>query len=126
MMVIFNAERFGLATLHQLRGRIGRNDLESKCILISDKEAERLKVLTESDDGFYISEMDFKLRGEGDLFGTRQSGDMTFKIANLATDIKLVSTINVDSSDFVKENVHNGFEDYPLYYEEKQKLSHID
>ena len=126
MMVIFNAERFGLATLHQLRGRIGRNSLESKCVLISDKSSKRLEVLTESDDGFYISEMDFKLRGEGDLFGTRQSGDMTFKIANLSTDIKLVSKINVDSNDFVKENVDNNFRDYPLYYEEKQKLSHID
>ena len=70
--------------------------------------------------------MDFKLRGEGDLFGTRQSGDMTFKIANLSTDIKLVSKINVDSNDFVKENIENNFRDYPLYYEEKQKLSHID
>ena len=126
MMVIFNAERFGLATLHQLRGRIGRNSLESKCVLISDKQSKRLEVLTESDDGFYISEMDFKLRGEGDLFGTRQSGDMTFKIANLSTDIKLVSKINVDSNDFVKENIENNFRDYPLYYEEKQKLSHID
>ena len=126
MMVIFNAERFGLATLHQLRGRIGRNALESKCILVSDKQSKRLEVLTESDDGFYISEMDFKLRGEGDLFGTRQSGDMTFKIANLQTDIKLVSTVNVDSSEFIKENIKNNFENYDLYAAIEEELSHID
>ena len=63
MIVIFNAERFGLATLHQLRGRVGRSDLESKCLLISDSDTKRLKVLEESNDGFYISEMDFKMRG---------------------------------------------------------------
>ena len=126
MMVIFNAERFGLATLHQLRGRIGRNALESKCVLISDKPSKRLEVLTESDDGFYISEMDFKLRGEGDLFGTRQSGDMTFKIANLSTDIKLVSTVNVDSKDFVKDNMDEDFVEFPLYQDLKKELLHID
>ena len=81
MIVIFNAERFGLATLHQLRGRIGRNDIESKCILISDYDTPRLKILEESEDGFYISEKDFELRGAGDLFGVKQSGDMVFKIA---------------------------------------------
>ena len=82
--------------------------------------------MTESDDGFYISEMDFKLRGEGDLFGTRQSGDMTFKIANLQTDIKLVSTVNVDSSEFIKENIKNNFENYDLYAAIEEELSHID
>ena len=86
MMCIFNAERFGLATLHQLRGRVGRNSIESKCILISDKDTERLKVMEESNDGFYISERDFELRGSGDLFGVRQSGDMVFKIADLRSD----------------------------------------
>ena len=72
MIVIFDAERFGLATLHQLRGRIGRNDMESKCILIGSKNNKRLKVLSESDDGFYISEKDFELRGEGELFGEKK------------------------------------------------------
>lgn len=126
LMVIFNAERFGLATLHQLRGRIGRNALESKCILISDKESERLKVLTKSNDGFYISEMDFKLRGEGDLFGTRQSGDMIFKIASLRDDIKLLSIVNNESAKFIKENINNSFKDYPLYENLAYSLNHID
>ena len=104
MMVIFNAERFGLATLHQLRGRIGRNDLESKCILISDYDTPRLKILEESNDGFYISEKDFELRGSGDLFGVKQSGDMDFKIANMKNDFKILQQCSLDSKEFL-ENV---------------------
>ena len=104
MMVVFNAERFGLATLHQLRGRIGRSDLDSKCILISDLDTPRLKVLEESSDGFYISEKDFELRGSGDLFGVRQSGDMTFKIANIKTDLKILMKCKEDAELFLKDN----------------------
>ena len=126
MMVIFNAERFGLATIHQLRGRIGRNSLESKCILISDKNSERLKVLVESNDGFYISEQDFKLRGEGDLFGVRQSGDMIFKLANIVQDAKILSQANVDSAKFISKNKHNNFSDYPQYESIMESLKHID
>lgn len=126
MMVIFNAERFGLASMHQLRGRIGRNSLESKCILVSDKNAERLKVLCESSDGFYISEEDFKMRGEGDLFGVRQSGDMVFKMANLKTDMRLLTLANVDSSEFIKNESENEFEDYPHYRRVIEELGHID
>lgn len=111
MMVIFNAERFGLATLHQLRGRIGRNDLESKCILISDYDTPRLKILEESNDGFYISEKDFELRGSGDLFGVKQSGDMNFKIANMKTDFKILQQCALDSKEFL-ENVY--LNKYPI------------
>ena len=103
MMVIFNAERFGLATLHQLRGRVGRNELDSYCYLISNYEKERLSVLQESNDGFYISQKDFELRGEGDLFGNRQSGDMTFKIANLQRDYKVLVQAKKDSHEYLKE-----------------------
>lgn len=112
LMVIFNAERFGLATLHQLRGRIGRNNLESKCLLISDYEIERLKVLEESNNGFYISEKDFELRGSGDLFGVKQSGDMNFKIANLKRDIKIFKKCNEDSLEFLKDHLQE-IEKYP-------------
>jgi len=126
MMVIFNAERFGLATIHQLRGRIGRNSLESKCIMISDKESERLKVLTESTDGFYISEMDFKLRGEGDLFGVRQSGDMVFTIANLKDDMKILTQANIDSAKFIKENIENNFVNHPHFLTIIEELKHLD
>lgn len=105
MIVIFNAERFGLATLHQLRGRIGRNDIESKCILISDYDTPRLKILEESEDGFYISEKDFELRGAGDLFGVKQSGDMVFKIANLNKDFKILKKCSEDSLNFLNKHI---------------------
>lgn len=108
MMVIFNAERFGLATLHQLRGRVGRNDMQSYCYLISDYDAERLKVLEESNDGFYISEQDFKLRGGGDIFGIRQSGEQSFKITNLNRDYKILMQCKSDAEEFLKnKNLDN-------------------
>ena len=113
MIVIFNAERFGLATLHQLRGRIGRNDIESKCILISDYDTPRLKILEESEDGFYISEKDFELRGAGDLFGIKQSGDMVFKIANLNKDFKILKKCSEDSLNFLKKHI-NEIDKYPI------------
>lgn len=113
MIVIFNAERFGLATLHQLRGRIGRNDIESKCILISDYDTPRLKILEESEDGFYISEKDFELRGAGDLFGVKQSGDMIFKIANLNKDFKILKKCSEDSLNFLNKHI-NEIDKYPI------------
>lgn len=113
MIVIFNAERFGLATLHQLRGRIGRNDIESKCILISDYDTPRLKILEESEDGFYISEKDFELRGAGDLFGIKQSGDMVFKIANLNNDFKILKKCSEDSLNFLNKHI-NEIDKFPI------------
>ena len=104
MMVIFDANRFGLSTLHQLRGRVGRGSIESKCILISKVETERLSILEKTNDGFVIAEEDFKLRGSGDLFGTKQSGDMNFKIANLKEDYKILVEANKDAKDFWKKN----------------------
>lgn len=119
MMVIFNAERFGLATLHQLRGRVGRNDMQSYCYLISDYDAERLKVLEESNDGFYISEQDFKLRGGGDIFGIRQSGEQSFKIANLNRDYKILMQCKSDAEEFLKsKNLDN-------YKEQKEILENL-
>ena len=125
-MVIFNAERFGLATLHQLRGRVGRNSYQSKCMLISDKETERLNVLEESNDGFYISEQDFKLRGSGDLFGIRQSGDMVFKIANLQQDFKILLQCKKDSEEFIENNLENDFSNYSYYKHILQELMNND
>ena len=122
VITIFNAERFGLATLHQLRGRVGRNDLQSYCYLLSDKDSERLNVLCESNDGFYISEKDFELRGSGDLFGTRQSGDMVFKIANLQTDYKILLQCKKDSEEFIQDNIETNFRDYEYYKEISNKI----
>ncbi len=114
-MVIFNAERFGLATLHQLRGRVGRNSLQSYCMLISDKESDRLNVMCESNDGFYISEQDLKLRGSGDLFGTKQHGDMVFRISDIIKDSRILLQCKKDSEEFILNNIENNFRDYKYY-----------
>ncbi len=101
MIVIFDANRFGLSTLHQLRGRVGRGDISSKCLLISDVDAKRLKIMETTHDGFEISEEDFKLRGHGDLFGTKQSGDMMFKIADVRSDYKILVQARDDSNEYL-------------------------
>ena len=103
-MVIFNAEMFGLATLHQLRGRVGRNDLDCNCYLISDSDTKRLKVLEESNDGFYISEQDYKMRNEGDILGTKQSGTISFKIADIIRDSNILLHAKKDSEEFINSN----------------------
>lgn len=105
MMVIHNANLFGLSTLHQLRGRVGRNEFESFCILIGDKKNSRLKIMESTTNGFIISEEDFKLRGSGDLFGVRQSGDMLFKIADLKKDYKILLQAKKDSDEFLDNNI---------------------
>ena len=103
MMVIYDAYRFGLSALHQLRGRVGRNSLQSYCVLISNRETERLKVLTTTNDGFKVSEEDFKLRGSGDLFGQRQSGDMQFNLADLKRDFDILVKAKEDSEELLKK-----------------------
>ena len=105
VITIFDSYRFGLSALHQLRGRVGRSNLESYCVLISSKETERLNVLTQTTDGFKISEEDFKLRGSGDLFGIRQSGDMNFKLADLKNDYNILLKAKEDSDYFIKNNL---------------------
>ena len=112
MMIIYDANRFGLATLHQLRGRVGRNDFQSYCYLICNDKTPRLKVLEESNDGFYISEKDFELRGEGDLFGIKQSGDMAFKLGDIRKNNKILLQARQDSLDYI-----NNFDDN-IYYKE--------
>ena len=107
MIVIFDSYRFGLSALHQLRGRVGRNDLDSYCILISDRETKRLEVLTKTNDGFKVSEEDFKLRGGGDIFGVRQSGDMNFKLADIKNDYNLLLRTKEDSETFMKSKEYD-------------------
>ena len=106
VITIFDSYRFGLSALHQLRGRVGRSNLESYCVLISSKETERLNVLTKTTDGFKISEEDFKLRGSGDLFGIRQSGDMNFKLADLKNDYNMLLKAKEDSDYFIKNDLN--------------------
>ena len=125
-IVIFNAERFGLSTLHQLRGRVGRNDKTSYCIMISNYDKERLNVLLSSTDGFYISEKDFELRGSGNIFGTKQSGEMDFKIANITRDIKILKQANIDSKEFIEQNINNNFTNYSHYQNIIKQINFID
>ncbi len=98
VMMIENAERFGLAQLHQLRGRVGRGKHQSYCIMVncSDKDGtqERLDIMNKSNDGFFIASEDLKLRGPGDIFGFRQSGDLEFKLADVFTDANLLKTVS--------------------------------
>ena len=123
VMVIFDADRFGLATIHQLRGRVGRNNIDSYCYLISDKEIERLKVLEDSNDGFYIAEKDLELRGEGDLFGTMQSGVKTFKIANLKTDLKIMMQAKSDSEEYLKSGLYKNNMNYKKIVRDLERLN---
>ena len=94
VMMIENAERYGLAQLHQLRGRVGRGQAQSYCMFMNVKKSkqsvERLKVLEESNDGFFIAEQDLKLRGPGEFFGVRQSGDLNFKYADIYTNADML------------------------------------
>ncbi|MDD4831822.1 MAG: ATP-dependent DNA helicase RecG [Bacilli bacterium] len=114
MMVIHDADMFGLSTLHQLRGRVGRSDLQSYCILIGSKDNERLHIMESETDGFKISEKDFELRGSGDLFGIRQSGDLSFKIADIRKDFKILLKAKEDSLNLLSNKDIN---DYPLLKE---------
>ncbi|WP_430791404.1 ATP-dependent DNA helicase RecG [Virgibacillus flavescens] len=108
VMVIYDAERFGLSQLHQLRGRVGRSDKQSYCILIADPKGEvgkeRMKIMTETNNGFELSEQDLKLRGPGDFFGKKQSGLPEFKVADMIHDYKALETARADAQDIIESN----------------------
>ena len=107
VMMVENAERFGLAQLHQLRGRVGRGDAQSYCIFVqsgkSQSAKERLEILVKSNDGFYIASEDLKLRGPGDMFGIRQSGLMDFHIADLYEDTDLLKMAGECAKKYVND-----------------------
>jgi ATP-dependent DNA helicase RecG len=111
VMVIEHAERFGLAQLHQLRGRIGRGDAESNCLLLyaqplSETAKARLKIMRETEDGFVIAEEDLKLRGAGELLGTRQSGMAEFRMADLTSHSELLAMARDDAALFLQRDPH--------------------
>lgn len=100
VMMIEDAQRFGLAQLHQLRGRVGRSDMQSYCIMINTSESKeskkRLEILNQSNDGFYIAREDLKLRGQGDFFGVRQSGEMEFAVGDIFSDADILQEASED------------------------------
>ena len=122
IMVIENSERFGLAQLHQLRGRVGRGEYKSYCILKFEGKGkvvqERMKIMCQTNDGFVISEKDLELRGSGDFFGTAQHGIPEMKIANLFEDIDVLKTVQDLSSKIMND-------DAGLEKEENSRLKHL-
>jgi ATP-dependent DNA helicase RecG len=105
VMVVEHAERFGLAQLHQLRGRVGRGAAQSYCVLVTEKmndaARERIRTLVDSTDGFYIAEMDLKLRGPGEFFGTKQSGIPSLRVANILRDAEILEIARREAVDFI-------------------------
>ena len=120
VIVIENAERFGLSQLHQLRGRVGRSDLQSYCVLSSSTKSQetraRLDIMTQTNDGFVIAEKDLQIRGPGEFLGTRQSGLPDMIIADIVNDAKILEQARSEAIDFVRNNNIN---DYPLLKEAK-------
>jgi ATP-dependent DNA helicase RecG len=106
VMLVEQAERFGLAQLHQLRGRVGRGAAQSYCVLVTEKmndtARERIRTLVESTDGFYISEMDLKLRGPGEFFGTKQSGLPSLRVANILRDTEILEIARREATGFIE------------------------
>lgn len=126
IMMIENAENFGLSQLHQLRGRVGRGEVQSHCILVSDHKniqtRERLKIMTQSSDGFYISEQDLKQRGPGDFFGERQHGLPSLKVANMAQDMSVLIHTQEIAKKLLEEDPTLSQEEHKGLQEQVQKL----
>ena len=127
MIVIFNANMFGLSTLHQLRGRVGRSNIQSYCVLVAAESQERLRLLERTSDGFEISEYDFQNRGEGDLFGIKQSGELELKMASVKKDFKMLLKAKEDADEFI--NMLFTFDSNPEYLpiiNELKKIENLD
>jgi len=107
VMIVYDAERFGLSQLHQLRGRVGRGSAQSYCILLADPKTdigkERMRIMTETNDGFVLSERDLELRGPGDFFGKKQSGLPEFKVADMVHDYRALETARNDAIKLIEQ-----------------------
>ncbi|NSL51221.1 ATP-dependent DNA helicase RecG [Calidifontibacillus erzurumensis] len=130
VMVVIDAERFGLAQLHQLRGRVGRGSEQSYCILIADPKSEigieRMKIMTETNDGFELSQKDLELRGPGDFFGKKQSGLPEFKLADMVHDYKILEVARNDAIKLISSKIFWESDDFSLlrsYLEETGVLN---
>ena len=119
IMLIEDAERFGLSQLHQLRGRVGRGEHKSTCVLLGDPRTDdgkaRLQVMTQTQDGFIIAEKDLQLRGPGEFYGTRQSGLPDFRLANIISDVDAIQIAREAAFELVQADPH-------LQHPEHQKL----
>ncbi|HYK72290.1 MAG TPA: ATP-dependent DNA helicase RecG [Pseudoneobacillus sp.] len=124
-MLIYDAERFGLSQLHQLRGRVGRGQEQSYCILLADPKTdvgkERMKIMTETNDGFVLSEKDLELRGPGDFFGKKQSGLPEFKVADMVHDYRALETARDDAAKLIQSDVFWHSEEYRSLWEYLQQ-----
>ncbi|MDE7269488.1 MAG: ATP-dependent DNA helicase RecG [Acetatifactor sp.] len=118
VMMVENAERFGLAQLHQLRGRVGRGEHQSYCIFVSSNEKketmERLDILNHSNDGFHIAAQDLKLRGPGELLGVRQSGDLAFRIGDVYADAAVLQEAAGAVDTLMREDTELAREEHQL------------
>ncbi len=125
VMVIYDADRFGLSQLHQLRGRVGRGSDQSHCILLADPKTdvgkERMSIMTETNDGFELSQRDLELRGPGDFFGVKQSGLPQFKIADIVEDYRVLEIARQDATKLANSKAFWSSEDYRLLREALEK-----
>ena len=131
LMIIENAERFGLAQLHQLRGRVGRGSHKSHCILIYSSKTnvckERMEIMEETNDGFRISEKDLEIRGPGEFFGTRQHGIPELKVANIFKHIKVLKLAQEESKNIFREDKNLNKKEHILLKKEMiEKFSNIN
>jgi len=132
LMIVMDSDRFGLSQLHQLRGRVGRGTLKSYCLLIHKEEEEvkeRLEIMEQTDDGFRLSEEDLRLRGPGDFFGFRQSGDMKFKEANIVTDAHILEIAKNDALEILENHDNYYKQEYQSlfkYLKSVLKSSNLD
>lgn len=124
LMIVMDAERFGLSQLHQLRGRVGRGAHQSYCVLVADPKSEtgreRMKVMTETDDGFEVARRDLEIRGPGDFFGTKQSGLPEFRVADMAADFEVLEMARDDAAELC---ARDDFWDNPAYARIQAKLN---
>ncbi|MDU7037143.1 MAG: helicase-related protein, partial [Staphylococcus simulans] len=108
-MIIYDADRFGLSTLHQLRGRVGRSDHQSYCVLIASPKTEtgieRMTIMTQTTDGFELSERDLEMRGPGDFFGVKQSGLPDFLVANIVEDYRMLEVARDEAAELIQSGV---------------------
>ncbi|MCZ3393742.1 DNA helicase RecG, partial [Enterococcus faecium] len=130
LMVIQDADRFGLAQLHQLRGRVGRGQYQAYCILVADPKNEvgkqRMQIMVDTNDGFEISEADLKMRGQGDLFGKQQSGVPEFKVGDPVVDLGALQTAQIDAAKIVSQPAWDQdprYQNLRLYLENKIQIN---